>query len=96
MSLNHLNMFYFKKCCKIQKCIGFYILILFIVYDLGVEALAHGCPKLKLFISKGCTRMTTRAISCLAQHCVKLEVINLHGCNVSCEIYFVLHSLNHC
>lgn len=49
----------------------------------GVEALAHGCPKLKSFISKGCTRMTTRAISCLVQHCVKLEVINLHGCNVS-------------
>lgn len=49
----------------------------------GVEALAHGCPKLKTFISKGCSRMTTRAISCLAQYCVNLEVINLHGCNVS-------------
>lgn len=57
--------------------------ILILYYSKGVEALAHGCPKLKSFISKGCTRMTTRAISCLAQHCIKLEVINLHGCNVS-------------
>lgn len=65
-----------------------------VVDFLGVEALAHGCPKLKLFISKGCTRMTTRAICCLAQHCVKLEVINLHGCNVSMVI-FVLHFLNY-
>jgi len=53
------------------------------LFNLGVEALAHGCPKLKSFISKGCTRMTTRAISCLAEYCVKLEVVNLHSCNVS-------------
>lgn len=63
----------------------------FVYNYIGIEALAHGCQKLKSFISKGCTKMTTRAISCLAQHCVKLEVINLHGCNVSINYYFVFN-----
>lgn len=75
-------------------CFYFCLTFLYIVYNfIGVEALAHGCPKLKSFISKGCTRMTTRAINCLAQHCVKLEVINLHGCNVS-VVFFVCFAFN--
>jgi hypothetical protein len=49
----------------------------------GAEALAHGCPKLKSFISKGCRQINGRAVSCLARHCRNLEVINLHGCAVS-------------
>lgn len=49
----------------------------------GAEALAHGCPKLKSFISKGCRQINDRAVSCLARHCHNLEVINLHGCTVS-------------
>lgn len=49
----------------------------------GIEALAIGCNKIKSFIAKGCTQMTDRAISCLAQSCPDLETLNLGGCSVS-------------
>ncbi|KAF4521328.1 hypothetical protein B566_EDAN002333 [Ephemera danica] len=46
-----------------------------------VDALARGCPKLRTFISKGCTQINDRAVSSLANFCTNLEVINLHGCH---------------
>lgn len=51
--------------------------------NLGVEALARGCPKLRSFMSSGCTQVDDDAVLALAEHCPLLEVVNLFGCNVS-------------
>lgn len=49
----------------------------------GVDALAHGCPKLKGFVGKGLKSLTDPALISLAQYCKNLEHINLHSCAVS-------------
>lgn len=55
---------------------------LFFQFLSGVEALAHGCPKLRSFMCSGCVQLNDVAISVLAEHCPNLEVVNLFGCNV--------------
>lgn len=54
-----------------------------LISENGVEALAHGCPKLRRFSSKGCKRVNNNAVICLAMYCNNLEVLNLHSCDVS-------------
>ena len=74
-----LSVFKFYTYFKVRDYVMFYCHVMIP----GAEALAHGCPKLKSFISKGCRQINDRAVSCLARHCRNLEVINLHGCTVS-------------
>lgn len=74
-----LSVFKFCTFIRVRDWVMFYCCAMIP----GAEALAHGCPKLKSFIAKGCRQINDRAVSCLARHCHNLEVINLHGCTVS-------------
>lgn len=65
---------------KIKFCTSIFHTLNFFA---GIEALAHGCRKIKSFIAKGVIQITDRAISCLAQSCPDLETLILHGCTVS-------------
>ena len=53
----------------------------------GVDALAHGCPKLSGFVGKGLKALTDPALISLATYCKDLEHINFHGCSVC--VFFI-------
>jgi hypothetical protein len=52
------------------------------VTNIGIAALARGCPQLRSFCARVCPSISTAGITALSHGCKKLRTINLHKCGL--------------
>ena len=76
----HYTLFYFDSNIYTIMHISINLSLFF---PTGVDALAHGCPKLKRFVGKGLKSLTDSGLISLAQYCKNLDHINLCSASVS-------------
>jgi hypothetical protein len=63
------------------------------VTDLGISAIASGCPDLEMINTAYCTSITDRALFCLSK-CANLQTLEIRGCLLVTSIGLASISMN--